>query len=253
MVWHEFALRLLEALALGACIGTERQLRQRMAGLRTNALVAAGAALFVSVSAFTFDPQGHARIAAQVVSGIGFLGAGVIMRDGLNVRGLNTAATLWCSAAVGVLAGLGHALEAAIGTACILCANFGLRMLGQRINRNGTATAPEVEMVYRITTVCTAQEEIRVRGLLLHALTEMPALLLQSLHSEDTATRWHRRERRGARQVGIGDGEPVPAPDAADGCDQRVGPQGGEDDASAARRHVQHVAPRYVARSIDHR
>lgn len=191
MVWHEFALRLLEALALGACIGTERQLRQRMAGLRTNALVAAGAALFVSVSAFTFDPQGHARIAAQVVSGIGFLGAGVIMRDGLNVRGLNTAATLWCSAAVGVLAGLGHAAEAAIGTACILCANFGLRMLGQRINRGGVSITTEVEMVYRITTVCTAQEEIHVRGLLLHALTEMPALLLQSLHSEDTPSGGH--------------------------------------------------------------
>src|ERR1700693_4318973 len=98
------------ALSLGALIGVERQWRQRMAGLRTNALVALGAALFellaVQMSALSgVDPT---RIAAYVVSGIGFLGAGVILRDGVSVRGINTAATIWCSAAVGVLAGAGY-------------------------------------------------------------------------------------------------------------------------------------------------
>src|ERR1700758_885423 len=113
---HLFIVRLLVALALGVVIGAERQVRQRLAGLRTNALVAAGSALFVLVAAFSHDAEASARIAAQVVSGIGFLGAGVIMREGLNVRGLNTAATLWCSAAVGVLSGAKAFLAAAAVT-----------------------------------------------------------------------------------------------------------------------------------------
>lgn len=95
----EMLLRLGAGIGLGALIGIERQYRARMAGLRTNALVAAGSALFVLLSANGFhggdaDPT---RVAAQIVSGIGFLGAGVILRDGVNIRGLNTAATLWCA------------------------------------------------------------------------------------------------------------------------------------------------------------
>ena len=101
----QFAVNLAAAFALGSLIGAERQWRQRMAGLRTNALVATGAALFVILGMPT--PDNAMRVAAQVVSGIGFLGAGVIMREGLTVRGLNTAATLWCSAAVGTLSGSG--------------------------------------------------------------------------------------------------------------------------------------------------
>ncbi|HBX2732297.1 TPA: magnesium transport protein MgtC, partial [Klebsiella pneumoniae] len=91
-----YMTHLLAAMLLGALIGAERQWRQRMAGLRTNALVATGAAVFI-LSAMSASPDSPGRIAAQIVSGIGFLGAGVIMRDGMNVRGLNTAATLWCS------------------------------------------------------------------------------------------------------------------------------------------------------------
>ena len=135
MVWENFMLRVTVAMVLGAVIGAERQLRQRMAGLRTNALVASGACLFVLVSAYTGDISSAGRISGQVVSGIGFLGAGVIMREGLNVRGLNTAATLWCSAAIGVLSGIGLLVEAAVGTLVILCANILLREAAQRINR----------------------------------------------------------------------------------------------------------------------
>lgn len=185
MMWYDFALRIAAALILGALIGAERQLRQRMAGLRTNALVAAGSALFVAIAAFSGDPQGQARIAAQVVSGIGFLGAGVIMREGLNVRGLNTAATLWCSAAIGVLAGLNHTGHAAIGTAFVLAANFVLRGVAQHINVTGVASATEVEQAYRIMAVCSTAEEVHVRSLVLHMLNGMPQLVLQSLHSED--------------------------------------------------------------------
>lgn len=185
MEWHIFTLRLILAILLGSVIGAERQVRQRMAGLRTNALVAAGACLFVTVSEFSGDPQGHARIAAQVVSGIGFLGAGVIMREGLNVRGLNTAATLWCSAAVGVLAGLGYLLEGVIGAIGILGANILLRHLAQLINKQDVNSATEVEQLYRLSIVCRADDEVQVRTLMLHMLGGMPKLVIQSLHSED--------------------------------------------------------------------
>lgn len=185
MDWHVFTLRVLTALILGSFIGAERQMRQRMAGLRTNALVAAGACLFVTIAEFTGDSQGSARIAAQVVSGIGFLGAGVIMREGLNVRGLNTAATLWCSAAVGVLIGLGYLLPGAIGTTAILGANVVLRGFAQLINRQSMQSATEVERIYRLSIVCIARDEVHVRTLMLHMLNGMPQLMIQSLHSED--------------------------------------------------------------------
>ena len=99
---HEIAFRLGSALLFGGIIGFERQWHQRMAGLRTNALVSLGAAGFVVFSMAVADSS-PTRVAAQVVSGIGFLGAGVILREGINIRGLNTAATLWCSAMVGTL------------------------------------------------------------------------------------------------------------------------------------------------------
>jgi putative Mg2+ transporter-C (MgtC) family protein len=181
---HLFVVRLLAALALGAMIGAERQLRQRLAGLRTNALVAAGSALFVLVTAFSGDRESSARIAAQVVSGIGFLGAGVIMREGLNVRGLNTAATLWCSAAVGVLSGMGQLIEAGAGALAILGANILLRGVTQRINRQDVKTATELEHRYRVTVTCREDDEVRVRTLLLHAVAGM-SLVLQSLTSND--------------------------------------------------------------------
>ena len=91
----------LAAFVLGTLIGAERQYRQRTAGLRTNALVALGSAAFVDLGQRLGGDVESIRIIAYVVSGIGFLGAGVIMKEGMNVRGLNTAATLWCSAAVG--------------------------------------------------------------------------------------------------------------------------------------------------------
>src|ERR1700753_4499398 len=99
----EFALRLGVGLGCGALIGIERQWQARRAGLRTNALVATGATLFVLYAVVTNDSS-PTRVASYVVSGVGFLGGGVILREGFNVHGLNTAATLWCSAAVGVLA-----------------------------------------------------------------------------------------------------------------------------------------------------
>lgn len=136
----EFALRLLLALGLGSGIGFERQLRHHEAGLKTNALVAAGSAMFVMMASFFTEPD---RIVAQIMPGIGFLGAGMIMRDGLHVRGLNTAATLWCSASIGTLAGSGQPAVASIGAAVILGANIVLRFLADWVERRSHANHAE--------------------------------------------------------------------------------------------------------------
>jgi putative Mg2+ transporter-C (MgtC) family protein len=148
-------LNLLVAACLGAAIGLERQWRQRLAGLRTNTLVALGAAIFVTYSHVVSDDAGSARMAAQVVSGIGFLGAGVIFKEGLNVRGLNTAATLWCSAAVGLIAGEGFALFGLLAAVLVIGANTALRPIVRVINRQPVDFIEE-EQHYLISIVCRA-------------------------------------------------------------------------------------------------
>jgi putative Mg2+ transporter-C (MgtC) family protein len=182
MLWHHFAVRLGFALILGACVGAERQWRQRMAGLRTNALVSAGSAMFVMLSALAAHPDDSYRVAGQVVSGIGFLGAGVILRNGLNITGLNTAATLWCSAAIGTLAGYGMYGSAATGAFVVIAANLGLRPIGKALNR-GTGEA-DAQITYLFRMTAEADEEAHTRVLLLNALTGQP-LTLKSLRSED--------------------------------------------------------------------
>lgn len=182
----EMILRLLAGVGLGAVIGFERQYRARMAGLRTNALVAAGATLFVLLSANGFhggtaDPT---RVAAQIVSGIGFLGAGVIIRDGLNVRGLNTAATLWCSAAVGALAGAGMFTTAAAGAVAVMVANIALRAAGRAVDRQPDAAA-EQPASYAFVAVTNDEQEAHVRALLVQALTRTDFRLL-SVSSANT-------------------------------------------------------------------
>ncbi len=126
---------LLAALIFGTIIGAERQYRQRNAGLRTNVLVALAAAGFVDLGGQVGEAEGIIRIAAYVVSGIGFLGAGVIMKEGMNVRGLNTAATLWCSAAVGACAGADLIAQAALLTLFTIAGNTLLRPLVTAIER----------------------------------------------------------------------------------------------------------------------
>jgi putative Mg2+ transporter-C (MgtC) family protein len=126
---------LVSAFVFGGLIGFERQYRQRTAGLRTNVLVAVGASIFVDMANRMDGHSGAVRVVSYVVSGIGFLGAGVIMREQGNVRGLNTAATLWGSAAVGACCGGDLLLEAAMGTAFVLMANTLLRPVVNRINR----------------------------------------------------------------------------------------------------------------------
>jgi putative Mg2+ transporter-C (MgtC) family protein len=149
----DFALRLGVGVGCGALIGLERQWRARMAGLRTNALVAAGATLFVLYSVATEDSSAT-RVASYVVSGIGFLGGGVILRQGANVKGLNTAATLWCSAAVGVLAASGHLLFTLIGTGTVVAIHVLGRPLGRLIDHDNTVEDDEGLQPYVVQVVC---------------------------------------------------------------------------------------------------
>ncbi|CUA94225.1 MgtC/SapB family protein [Pannonibacter indicus] len=177
------ALHLTAAMLLGAAIGFERQWRQRLAGLRTNTLVALGAASFVVFSTVVPGDASPTRVAAQVVSGIGFLGAGIIFREGLNVRGLNTAATLWCSASVGVLAGAGALAYAAIVTGLVMTVNLLLRPLVFRINRQPLSST-ELDVGYRISIVCRGDQEAHVRALLLQGLAAS-AMHLRQLDSSN--------------------------------------------------------------------
>jgi putative Mg2+ transporter-C (MgtC) family protein len=136
--WWEVAARLAVAAALGGAIGFERELRDREAGFRTHMLVCVGSALFTIVSAYGFseflesgDPVIRAdptRIAAQIVTGIGFLGAGAIIRQGLSIRGLTTAATLWVAAAIGIAAGAGFYSGAVVAVLITLLALWPLRV-----------------------------------------------------------------------------------------------------------------------------
>ena len=141
--WGEVLVRIILAGVLGGAIGAEREIREREAGLRTHMLVAVGAALFTIVSAYawrdfqfsaasgvTFDPT---RIAAQVVTGIGFLGAGAIIRQGLSIRGLTTAASLWVVAAIGMASGAGYYSAAVITTVLVLVSLWPLRILAFRL------------------------------------------------------------------------------------------------------------------------
>lgn len=129
----EFVLCLLVCFGLSFLIGIERQYRRRIIGLRTIILVSLGSFLFVSMSFFVGDTD-VTRIAAQVVSGIGFLGAGVIIKNGFKVSGLTTAATLWCCAAIGVLCASGALFQAILGTLVILFANIVLRYINRLVN-----------------------------------------------------------------------------------------------------------------------
>lgn len=166
MDWTDTMLRLCMACVLGALVGFERQLHQRTAGLRTNILVALGAAGFTVFGA-TYTLQNELpRIVAQVVSGIGFLGAGAIMREGLNVHGMNTAATLWCSAALGIFTGGGYYVSALIFTGFIVVTNTLLRQFENYIDRH-PVILHEAEVHYQITVVCAKDSNRHVRELLL--------------------------------------------------------------------------------------
>src|SRR5581483_10954100 len=153
------------AFAFGTLIGAERQYRQRSAGLRTNALVAVGAAAFVDLANHLTGNDGSVRVIAYVVSGIGFLGAGAIMKEGLNVRGLNTAATLWASAAVGSCAGADMAAQSVALTIFVLAGNTLLRPLVNAIDRI-PLNERSSEATYEISITTDAKRSGEVRDVM---------------------------------------------------------------------------------------
>lgn len=180
----DFVLRLGAALLMGAAVGLERQWRQRMAGTRTNALVSAGAAAFVMCAFMVRDTsRSEAQIVSYVVSGVGFLGAGVIFKDAGSVRGLNTAATIWCSAAVGAISGLGQPLYALILAGAVLVTNIALRPLAYRLYP-AQASSEEQEITYALDLVCRPEDEVHMRALIVQAMAHS-SLTLTSLRSED--------------------------------------------------------------------
>ena len=183
ITFEQAAINLCVAGGLSAAIGFERQWRNRLAGLRTNTLVALGAASFVIYAALFSADSDPTRVAAQVVSGIGFLGAGLIFREGSSVRGLNTAATLWCSAAIGVLAGSGEPAFAALAAGCVLFVNLLLRPIVAFINRQPLVAA-EVDVGYLVSVTCRSSDEAHVRALLLQGLAS-GRLALRRLDSND--------------------------------------------------------------------
>lgn len=184
-----FIMNIGSALAMGIAIGLERQVRMHAAGLRTNTLVCVGAALFVSLSTNGKDPD-STRIAAQVVSGIGFLGGGVILREGLTVRGLATAATLWCSAAVGTLAGAGRIADGFIGTAAILFVHIALRPLALKIE-TFTKGIFESDTLYRMRVTCPANEAVVIRSIFMRHVNAHPGMSVQGISMQDAEHSGH--------------------------------------------------------------
>jgi putative Mg2+ transporter-C (MgtC) family protein len=175
--WEDVLLRIVVAAALTGAIGVERELRERAAGLRTHMLVGVGSALFTIVSAYgwgefsfstregvVFDPT---RIAAQIVTGIGFLGAGAIIRQGLSVRGLTTAAGLWVVAAIGMAAGAGYYSAAAITTGVVLVGLGPLRWVEggflSRLRRAGRVLEIDMLRERPISNVLSVVESRRAR------------------------------------------------------------------------------------------
>jgi putative Mg2+ transporter-C (MgtC) family protein len=153
----------LLALFLGSLIGVERQWHRRLGDLQTNALVCMGAALFVSACQQATGAYVDAiRMGGQIVTGVGFIGGGLLFRDGTRTRGINTAATLWCCAAIGLLCGLGRHLDALCATALLTLANTVLRAAAWSLNlRMGLADALTEQLVFDIE--CTTAQTAAVR------------------------------------------------------------------------------------------
>jgi putative Mg2+ transporter-C (MgtC) family protein len=180
----DFILRMGTALLLGGAIGFERQWRQKSAGLRTNTLVSLGAAAYILLSVYINGADGGdaGRIAAQIVTGIGFLGAGVIMKDGLTIQGLNTAATIWCSAAVGSLAGIGMFPQALIVTIAIISTHLIMRPISDKLSKiNSYKKGKREESFYLLTILCKEPIESQVRSFLVQYLDSSDKYLLRSI------------------------------------------------------------------------
>lgn len=181
----EFALRVLVAGLLGALIGFERQWRQRGAGVHTSALVAIGAALFALLGPVV-GSDSETRILANIVTGVGFLAGGVILRQGASISGLNTAATIWATAAVGALAGIGQYTHALMGSIAIAVFNVALQPLVEKIDsRAAVYQERHGEKTYRVHAACEDAAVDDVRASVIEVV-KAGNLILHSISTEST-------------------------------------------------------------------
>lgn len=176
----DFSMRIGLAVALGFLIGTERELTGHRVGIRTNVLVCMGACMFTLFSQLV-GAADLTRIAAQVVTGIGFLCSGIILKEGLSVRGLNTAATIWCTAAVGVITASGHALFAVIAVAFLIFSNIFFRFVAGKIQ---PMVSVSEDSVYLVSVSCREEDEFSIRSAIIKNL-KTSKVLLTNLESAD--------------------------------------------------------------------
>lgn len=181
MTYQDFVIRIVLSLILGFFIGLERQITGHMAGIRINVLICLGASFFV-LFPMIYDSNEVFRITSYIVSGVGFLCSGVIFKDNGSVRGLNTAATLWCTAAIGVLASTGKGIFAISAALILILSNLILRPLAIKIKP--AMGSDESEKQYRISVTCMEQVENEIRFLLINSNTSK-SLYLNHLESSD--------------------------------------------------------------------
>ena len=164
-----FIFNLMVAIVAGIIVGLERQWQHKLAGIRTTALVSFGSCMFVILSTFMADiDSSPSRVVAQVVSGIGFLAGGVIIRDGFSVSGINTAATLWCSAAIGSMIGAGYPIQGIVAAFMLMFMNIVLRALSRKVDNFRLDSTH-----YYVSVTCSYDDEMKVRTKILHALNSL--------------------------------------------------------------------------------
>ncbi len=178
----EFSIRIMAAIVFGICIGAERQLKGHTAGIQTNGLVCTGSCLFTLFS-FMVDTPEPTRIAAGIVSGIGFLCSGIIFKERGNVKGINTAATIWCTASIGVIVAAGYIIFGAVATVLIILVNLIFKPIGSRIKP--LKIFQDVgEKYYSLKIICEETKEIAIRRMILETVSEN-GLTLMNLESGD--------------------------------------------------------------------
>lgn len=181
MVLSEFVLRIFLSLILGLCIGLERQLTGHRAGIRINVLICMGTSFF-TLFPMLYGSDEVFRVASAIISGVGFLCSGVIFKDSGSVSGINTAATLWCTCAIGILASTGKYVRAIAAAGLLIGSNLILRPLAQRLNP--VITGEESEKGYRISITCHEKAEQGLRLLLVNS-NSCKTLFLNNLESSD--------------------------------------------------------------------
>lgn len=181
MTTLNFVIRLLSSIIFGFIIGTERQITGHSAGIRTNVLVCLSSCMFV-LFPMIIGSEEVVRNSAQVITGVGFLGSGIIFKDGTNIRGINTAATIWCTAAIGVITSSGNIIFAAIATLSLILSNILLRPLANKINP--TYRFNEDGDIYGISVTCCENREFIIRAMIMNETKKSPFMLIE-LESED--------------------------------------------------------------------